>query len=130
METSSCFVYPIDCVSVSTQQNTGKVLHQIRKCHYYLFVLGLPMISGLIILLNHILKTFTYFLDSKPIFFDYHSSGGNLNKDLLHFLNQRFQKGSPDHEYQQTLRDNLYRHAVPSLLLPFVLGFCLSFFFF
>ncbi|NP_001396897.1 membrane-associated guanylate kinase, WW and PDZ domain-containing protein 1 isoform j [Mus musculus] len=39
--------------------------------------------------------------------------GGRLNKDLRHFLNQRFQKGSPDHELQQTIRDNLYRHAVP-----------------
>uniref|UniRef100_A0A2K5IBL4 Membrane-associated guanylate kinase, WW and PDZ domain-containing protein 1 n=1 Tax=Colobus angolensis palliatus TaxID=336983 RepID=A0A2K5IBL4_COLAP len=38
---------------------------------------------------------------------------GRLNKDLRHFLNQRFQKGSPDHELQQTIRDNLYRHAVP-----------------
>uniref|UniRef100_A0A8D1X2G5 Membrane-associated guanylate kinase, WW and PDZ domain-containing protein 1 n=1 Tax=Sus scrofa TaxID=9823 RepID=A0A8D1X2G5_PIG len=39
--------------------------------------------------------------------------GGKLNKDLRHFLSQRFQKGSPDHELQQTIRDNLYRHAVP-----------------
>lgn len=39
--------------------------------------------------------------------------GGRLHKDLRHFLNQRFQKGSPDHELQQTIRDNLYRHAVP-----------------
>ncbi|XP_048212072.1 membrane-associated guanylate kinase, WW and PDZ domain-containing protein 1 isoform X18 [Perognathus longimembris pacificus] len=39
--------------------------------------------------------------------------GGKLTKDLRHFLNQRFQKGSPDHELQQTIRDNLYRHAVP-----------------
>ncbi|XP_027632347.1 membrane-associated guanylate kinase, WW and PDZ domain-containing protein 1 isoform X7 [Tupaia chinensis] len=39
--------------------------------------------------------------------------GGRLNKDLRQFLNQRFQKGSPDHELQQTIRDNLYRHAVP-----------------
>uniref|UniRef100_A0A8D0S519 Membrane-associated guanylate kinase, WW and PDZ domain-containing protein 1 n=1 Tax=Sus scrofa TaxID=9823 RepID=A0A8D0S519_PIG len=40
-------------------------------------------------------------------------AGGKLNKDLRHFLSQRFQKGSPDHELQQTIRDNLYRHAVP-----------------
>ncbi|XP_053456546.1 membrane-associated guanylate kinase, WW and PDZ domain-containing protein 1 isoform X18 [Nycticebus coucang] len=39
--------------------------------------------------------------------------GGRLNKDLRHFLSQRFQKGSSDHELQQTIRDNLYRHAVP-----------------
>ncbi|XP_019612745.2 membrane-associated guanylate kinase, WW and PDZ domain-containing protein 1 isoform X7 [Rhinolophus sinicus] len=39
--------------------------------------------------------------------------GGKLTKDLRHFLSQRFQKGSPDHELQQIIRDNLYRHAVP-----------------
>uniref|UniRef100_A0AAQ5ZHR5 Membrane-associated guanylate kinase, WW and PDZ domain-containing protein 1 n=1 Tax=Amphiprion ocellaris TaxID=80972 RepID=A0AAQ5ZHR5_AMPOC len=38
---------------------------------------------------------------------------GDLNKDLKHYLSQRFQKSSPDHELQQTIRDNLYRHAVP-----------------
>uniref|UniRef100_A0A670Y362 Membrane-associated guanylate kinase, WW and PDZ domain-containing protein 1 n=1 Tax=Pseudonaja textilis TaxID=8673 RepID=A0A670Y362_PSETE len=32
--------------------------------------------------------------------------------------NQRFQKGSPDHELQQTIRDNLYRHAVPCTTRP------------
>lgn len=93
MEASSCFVYPTDCVSVSTQQNTGKVLHQIRKCHYYLFLLGFPKISGLIILLNHILKTFTYFLGSEPIFFDYHSSGGNLNRTCYIFSISSSRKG-------------------------------------
>lgn len=40
-------------------------------------------------------------------------TGSKLNKDLKHFLSQRFQKSSPDHELQQTIRDNLYRHAVP-----------------
>ncbi|XP_028905924.1 membrane-associated guanylate kinase, WW and PDZ domain-containing protein 1 isoform X28 [Ornithorhynchus anatinus] len=44
--------------------------------------------------------------------------GSRLNKDLRHFLNQRFQKGSPDHELQQTIRDNLYRHAVPCTTRP------------
>uniref|UniRef100_A0A667YCD5 Membrane associated guanylate kinase, WW and PDZ domain containing 1b n=1 Tax=Myripristis murdjan TaxID=586833 RepID=A0A667YCD5_9TELE len=39
--------------------------------------------------------------------------GNKLNKDLKHYLSQRFQKSSPDHELQQTIRDNLYRHAVP-----------------
>ncbi|RMB98983.1 hypothetical protein DUI87_24528 [Hirundo rustica rustica] len=41
------------------------------------------------------------------------TKGSRLNKDLRHYLNQRFQKGSPDHDLQQTIRDNLYRHAVP-----------------
>ncbi|XP_065406765.1 membrane-associated guanylate kinase, WW and PDZ domain-containing protein 1 isoform X34 [Chrysemys picta bellii] len=44
--------------------------------------------------------------------------GSRLNKDLRHYLNQRFQKGSPDHELQQTIRDNLYRHAVPCTTRP------------
>nr|XP_055039931.1 membrane-associated guanylate kinase, WW and PDZ domain-containing protein 1b isoform X2 [Misgurnus anguillicaudatus] len=39
--------------------------------------------------------------------------GNKLNKDLKHYLSQRFQKSSADHELQQTIRDNLYRHAVP-----------------
>lgn len=41
------------------------------------------------------------------------TTGSKLNKDLKHYLSQRFQKSSPDHELQQTIRDNLYRHAVP-----------------
>ncbi|KAJ8409283.1 hypothetical protein AAFF_G00234810 [Aldrovandia affinis] len=41
-----------------------------------------------------------------------------LNKDLKHYLSQRFQKSSPDHELQQTIRDNLYRHAVPCTTRP------------
>ncbi|KAG2471072.1 MAGI1 protein, partial [Polypterus senegalus] len=41
-----------------------------------------------------------------------------LNKDLKHYLSQRFQKASPDHELQQTIRDNLYRHAVPCTTRP------------
>uniref|UniRef100_A0A8B9LGR6 Membrane-associated guanylate kinase, WW and PDZ domain-containing protein 1-like n=1 Tax=Astyanax mexicanus TaxID=7994 RepID=A0A8B9LGR6_ASTMX len=39
--------------------------------------------------------------------------GHKLNKDLRHYLSLRFQKSSPDHDLQQTIRDNLYRHAVP-----------------
>ncbi|XP_041835639.1 membrane-associated guanylate kinase, WW and PDZ domain-containing protein 1b isoform X8 [Melanotaenia boesemani] len=39
--------------------------------------------------------------------------GTKLTKDLKHYLSLRFQKSSPDHELQQTIRDNLYRHAVP-----------------
>ncbi|XP_042084204.1 membrane-associated guanylate kinase, WW and PDZ domain-containing protein 1 isoform X43 [Haplochromis burtoni] len=39
--------------------------------------------------------------------------GSKLTKDLKQYLSQRFQKSSPDHELQQTIRDNLYRHAVP-----------------
>ncbi|XP_078065619.1 membrane-associated guanylate kinase, WW and PDZ domain-containing protein 1b isoform X2 [Mustelus asterias] len=44
--------------------------------------------------------------------------GSKLNKDLRHYLSQRFQKGSADHELQQTIRDNLYRHAMPCTTRP------------
>uniref|UniRef100_A0AAY4CET5 Membrane-associated guanylate kinase, WW and PDZ domain-containing protein 1 n=1 Tax=Denticeps clupeoides TaxID=299321 RepID=A0AAY4CET5_9TELE len=39
--------------------------------------------------------------------------GGVVNKDLRHYLNLRFQKGSVDHELQQIIRDNLYLRTVP-----------------
>ncbi|XP_056280375.1 membrane-associated guanylate kinase, WW and PDZ domain-containing protein 2a isoform X3 [Pseudoliparis swirei] len=39
--------------------------------------------------------------------------GGVIDKDLHHYLNLRFQKGSVDHELQQTIRDNLYLRTVP-----------------
>ncbi|KAK5601519.1 hypothetical protein CRENBAI_024909 [Crenichthys baileyi] len=48
--------------------------------------------------------------------------GTKLNKDLKHYLSQRFQKSSPDHELQQTIRENLYRHAVPFGGFPFMLA--------
>ncbi|XP_057703204.1 membrane-associated guanylate kinase, WW and PDZ domain-containing protein 1b isoform X6 [Corythoichthys intestinalis] len=44
--------------------------------------------------------------------------GNKLTKDLKHYLSQRFQKSSPDHELQQIIRDNLYRHAVPCTTRP------------
>lgn len=50
-------------------------------------------------------------------------TGSKLNKDLKHYLNQRFQKSSPDHELQQTIRDNLYRHAVPCKSMTFFARF-------
>lgn len=40
-------------------------------------------------------------------------AGGVINKDLRHYLNLRFQKGSVDHELQQIIRDNLYLRTVP-----------------
>ncbi|XP_047426394.1 membrane-associated guanylate kinase, WW and PDZ domain-containing protein 1-like isoform X5 [Mugil cephalus] len=44
--------------------------------------------------------------------------GHRLNKDLKHYLSLRFQKSSPDHELQKTIRANLYRHAVPCTTRP------------
>lgn len=36
-----------------------------------------------------------------------------ITKDLRQFLNARFQKGSVDHDLQNTIRDNLYLRTVP-----------------
>uniref|UniRef100_A0A674BT43 Membrane associated guanylate kinase, WW and PDZ domain containing 1 n=1 Tax=Salmo trutta TaxID=8032 RepID=A0A674BT43_SALTR len=44
--------------------------------------------------------------------------GNKLNKDLKHYLSLKFQKYSLDHELQQTIRANLYRHAVPYTTRP------------
>ncbi|KAM8883755.1 membrane-associated guanylate kinase, WW and PDZ domain-containing protein 2a isoform 2-T2 [Synchiropus picturatus] len=44
--------------------------------------------------------------------------GGVINKDLCHYLNLRFQKGSVDHELQQIIRDNLYLRTVPCTTRP------------
>uniref|UniRef100_A0A8C6T7W6 Membrane-associated guanylate kinase, WW and PDZ domain-containing protein 2 n=1 Tax=Neogobius melanostomus TaxID=47308 RepID=A0A8C6T7W6_9GOBI len=39
--------------------------------------------------------------------------GGVIDKDLRHYLNLRFQKGSVDHKLQQIIRDNLYLRTIP-----------------
>ncbi|CAL8325320.1 unnamed protein product [Merluccius merluccius] len=53
-----------------------------------------------------------------PVRFKTVRQGKPLNKDLKHYLGLRFQKSSPDHELQQTIRANLYRHAVPCTTRP------------
>ncbi|XP_015239219.1 PREDICTED: membrane-associated guanylate kinase, WW and PDZ domain-containing protein 1-like isoform X6 [Cyprinodon variegatus] len=53
-----------------------------------------------------------------PVRFKTVRQGNKLNKDLKHFLSLRFQKTSPDHELQKTIRANLYRHAVPCTTRP------------
>ncbi|XP_071514436.1 uncharacterized protein [Panulirus ornatus] len=40
-------------------------------------------------------------------------SAGSLTRDLRQYLNTRFQKGSVDHELQNTIRDNVYLRTVP-----------------
>ncbi|XP_075870919.1 membrane-associated guanylate kinase, WW and PDZ domain-containing protein 2 isoform X4 [Nelusetta ayraudi] len=39
--------------------------------------------------------------------------GGVVDKDLRHYLNLRFSKGSVDHDHQQIIRDNLYLRTIP-----------------
>nr|XP_019951501.1 PREDICTED: membrane-associated guanylate kinase, WW and PDZ domain-containing protein 1-like [Paralichthys olivaceus] len=53
-----------------------------------------------------------------PVRFRTVRQGHKLNKDLKHYLSLRFQKSSPDHELQKTIRANLYRHAVPCTTRP------------
>lgn len=48
-----------------------------------------------------------------PLLKNFIISGGIVDKDLRHYLNLRFQKGSVDHELQQIIRDNLYLRTVP-----------------
>ncbi|XP_026277849.2 membrane-associated guanylate kinase, WW and PDZ domain-containing protein 1 isoform X2 [Frankliniella occidentalis] len=44
--------------------------------------------------------------------------GGAVPKDLRVFLNTRFQRGSVDHDLQNTIRDNLYLRTVPVTTRP------------
>lgn len=47
--------------------------------------------------------------------------GGVVDKDLRHYLNLRFSKGSVDHDHQQIIRDNLYLRTVPcEFAVPFL----------
>ena len=41
------------------------------------------------------------------------SLGQSLVKDLKIYLNQRFDKGSVDHQLQAAIRDNLYLRTLP-----------------
>ncbi|CAM2098609.1 unnamed protein product [Caretta caretta] len=52
-------------------------------------------------------------LHGRPDYLGNQHIGGIVDKDLRHYLNLRFQKGSVDHELQQIIRDNLYLRTVP-----------------
>jgi hypothetical protein len=60
-------------------------------------------------------------ISEKPAGYDTVSFNSNIflfvsaaiTKDLRQFLNARFQKGSVDHDLQNTIRDNLYLRTVP-----------------
>ena len=43
---------------------------------------------------------------------------GAIPSDLRVYLNSRFPKGGPDHELQNTIRDNLYLRTVPVTTRP------------
>ncbi|XP_030632264.1 membrane-associated guanylate kinase, WW and PDZ domain-containing protein 1b [Chanos chanos] len=82
----------------------GEILLEVET----LSVSGLPLYDVLTVIKNC----------KGPIRLKTVRQGNKLNKDLKHYLSQRFQKSSPDHELQQTIRDNLYRHAVPCTTRP------------
>ncbi|XP_013779275.2 membrane-associated guanylate kinase, WW and PDZ domain-containing protein 1-like isoform X2 [Limulus polyphemus] len=46
------------------------------------------------------------------------AKAGYLTRDLRQYLNTRFQKGSVDHDLQNTIRDNLYLRTVPCTTRP------------
>ncbi|XP_055790953.1 membrane-associated guanylate kinase, WW and PDZ domain-containing protein 2-like isoform X3 [Salvelinus fontinalis] len=48
-----------------------------------------------------------------PVRFKCVKQGGVVDKDLRHYLNLHFSKGSVDHDHQQIIRDNLYLRTVP-----------------
>lgn len=82
-----------------------------------------PFMTHLLVKWQHVNSkettfSFFFFFDVKVCLLDLFLSvclfpGHKLNKDLKHYLSLRFQKSSPDHELQKTIRANLYRHAVP-----------------
>ncbi|XP_065811125.1 membrane-associated guanylate kinase, WW and PDZ domain-containing protein 1b isoform X6 [Labrus bergylta] len=83
----------------SGQLNEGELLLEVEN----LSISGLPLYD-----IQTVIKNCKGAVRLKTV-----RQGSKLNKDLKHYLSQRFQKSSADHELQQTIRDNLYRHAVP-----------------
>ncbi|XP_072928428.1 membrane-associated guanylate kinase, WW and PDZ domain-containing protein 1b isoform X1 [Hemitrygon akajei] len=88
----------------SGELREGELLLEVDGVH----VSGLPLYDVRSVIKN----------SKDPIRLKTVKQGSKLNKDLRHYLSQRFQKGSADHELQQTIRDNLYRHAVPCTTRP------------
>ncbi|XP_060787615.1 membrane-associated guanylate kinase, WW and PDZ domain-containing protein 1-like isoform X2 [Neoarius graeffei] len=86
---------------------------QLSEGHILLEVEGLP-VSGLP--LYDVLALLDNTKD--PVRMKTVRQGSKLNKDLRHYLSMRFQKSSPDHDLQQTIRNSLYHYAVPCTTRP------------
>ncbi|XP_066501042.1 membrane-associated guanylate kinase, WW and PDZ domain-containing protein 1-like isoform X4 [Hoplias malabaricus] len=86
------------------QLSEGELLLEVEG----LSVSGLPLYDVLTVIKNC----------KGPVRMKTVRQGHKLNKDLRHYLSLRFQKSSPDYDLQQTIRDNLYRHAVPCTTRP------------
>ncbi|CAF2317474.1 unnamed protein product [Rotaria sp. Silwood2] len=73
----------------------------------YIYIYNFFLHNSLIIIyLTHCINCFFLIIET------------GLTKDLRQFLDARFQKGSIDHDLQQTIRDNLYMRTVPCTTRP------------
>ncbi|XP_058244796.1 membrane-associated guanylate kinase, WW and PDZ domain-containing protein 1 isoform X4 [Hemibagrus wyckioides] len=93
-----------DVVYQYGQLSEGDILLEVEG----LPVSGLPLYDVLSLLDN----------TKDPVRLKTVRQGNKLNKDLRQYLSMRFQKSSPDHDLQQTIRNNLYHYAVPCTTRP------------
>ncbi|XP_078275871.1 membrane-associated guanylate kinase, WW and PDZ domain-containing protein 2a isoform X10 [Rhinoraja longicauda] len=98
------------------EMKQNKIIYQVGKLHSddLLLEVNDKAVSGLTI--RDVLAVIKHCKD--PIRLKCVKQGGTVDKDLRHYLNLRFQKGSVDHELQQIIRDNLYLRTVPCTTRP------------
>ncbi|XP_067915324.1 membrane-associated guanylate kinase, WW and PDZ domain-containing protein 2a isoform X14 [Heterodontus francisci] len=98
------------------EMKQNKIIYQGGKLHpdELLLEVNDTAVSGLTI--RDVLAVIKHCKD--PIRLKCVKQGGTVDKDLRHYLNLRFQKGSVDHELQQIIRDNLYLRTVPCTTRP------------
>ncbi|XP_067861065.1 membrane-associated guanylate kinase, WW and PDZ domain-containing protein 2a isoform X16 [Heptranchias perlo] len=98
------------------EMKQNKIIYQGGKLHSDELLLEVndTAVSGLTI--RDVLAVVKHCKD--PIRLKCVKQGGTVDKDLRHYLNLRFQKGSVDHELQQIIRDNLYLRTVPCTTRP------------
>ncbi|XP_072922709.1 membrane-associated guanylate kinase, WW and PDZ domain-containing protein 2a isoform X18 [Hemitrygon akajei] len=98
------------------EMKQNKIIYQVGKLHSddLLLEVNDTAVSGLTI--RDVLAVIKHCKD--PIRLKCVKQGGTVDKDLRHYLNLRFQKGSVDHELQQIIRDNLYLRTVPCTTRP------------
>lgn len=109
-----CKVLNIDfpgnyCLSKCYLYYYGSKYLRRSKEHFEIVHLFNGFLSILMTESNYMLKVFSNMPYQETFFI----LGGIVDKDLRHYLNLRFQKGSVDHELQQIIRDNLYLRTVP-----------------
>ncbi|XP_072327478.1 membrane-associated guanylate kinase, WW and PDZ domain-containing protein 2a isoform X16 [Scyliorhinus torazame] len=98
------------------EMKQNKIIYQDGKLHSDELLLEVndTAVSGLTI--RDVLAVIKHCKD--PVRLKCVKQGGTVDKDLRHYLNLRFQKGSVDHELQQIIRDNLYLRTVPCTTRP------------